>query len=237
MQKYNVLINNLQKEKETILRQVEKAIVVVTPLRKKVPRLGYCYFCDIDITAGFAYKLKEEEQKVLGVETPEGAEFCSQECLLGHCKEYKNREKMRQEEEKKHREKIESDKKLVTKIQEEMTEMTKRINNLESKERELELSTNSDLYQTKESPGFFRRLGQKIGFIKKDSTVSSLEEIRKKKGELKTKLERTEEKLQKVLVILSIDKQIEQKRKKAGGELSYQKREKITTKNQEENED
>src|SRR5947199_1875266 len=137
-QEYNILIDNLQKEKATISRQVEKAVVVVTPLRKKTPKFGYCYFCDIDVTAGFAYKLKEEEQKVLGIETPRGAEFCSQECLLGYCKEYKNREKIRQEEEKKRREKIESDRNLVTKIREEMTKMMREINNLESREKELE---------------------------------------------------------------------------------------------------
>ncbi|CAJ0895076.1 15149_t:CDS:2, partial [Entrophospora sp. SA101] len=85
-QKYRSLIGKLSYEKETILRQVEKKITMVTPLRQKVVKTGYCYFCDISIAADFPYKLRAEEQNTLGIEIAEGAAFCSQECLLGYCK-------------------------------------------------------------------------------------------------------------------------------------------------------
>src|SRR6185369_16485711 len=163
IQKYHLLIKKLREEKETILRQVEKKVMIVAPLRKKAVKSGYCYFCDIGIEADFPYKLKVEEQNTLGIEIAEGAAFCSQECLLNHCKEYKNREKLRQVEEKRNKEKIASDKKMITEIQEQRANLTERINRLEKRERELELSPEGDQVERPENVGFFRRLGQKLG--------------------------------------------------------------------------
>src|SRR2546423_794459 len=109
-QKYTNLLDELQREKETIVRQIEKDIIPITPLQQKNPKEGYCYFCDIRISSGIPFRLTKEEQKVLEVEIVEGAGFCSRDCLLGHCKEHKSREKIRQGEEKKNEEKIESGK-------------------------------------------------------------------------------------------------------------------------------
>src|SRR6185436_8038425 len=51
--KYRSLIKKLGEEKETILRQVEKKTMIVAPLRQKIVKAGYCYFCDISIAADF----------------------------------------------------------------------------------------------------------------------------------------------------------------------------------------
>ena len=98
--KYRALIKKLFEEKETILRQVEKKVVIVTSLRQKIVKTGYCYFCDISIASDFPYKLKAEEQNTLGIEIAKGAAFCSQECLLSYCKEYRKHEELRQKERK-----------------------------------------------------------------------------------------------------------------------------------------
>ena len=161
VEKYNWLIEQLQKEKETIFRQIEKDNLPFTPLRKKVPKAGYCYFCDVSISASFAYKLKKEEQVVLAIEVVEGAEFCSQECLLNYCKEYKKREKSRQDEEEKNKEKIANDRQLVTQIQARLGMLVKKINDLERKERELEITVQMTLPEEKK--GFFYSLGQRLG--------------------------------------------------------------------------
>src|SRR5262249_26263020 len=97
---YKSLLSELQREKETIVRQIEKDTILITPLQQKVPKEGYCYFCDIRISSGIPYRLTREEQGVLEIEIVEGAGFCSQDCLLNYCKEYKGREKTRQEQEK-----------------------------------------------------------------------------------------------------------------------------------------
>lgn len=178
---YRYLLTLLREEKSTILRQIKKELIPIVPLRQKTLKLGYCYFCDISISGGFPYKLKKEEQKVLNIEVIEGAEFCSQECLLSYCKEYKNREKLRQEEEKKSEAKIASDRKLVTEIQGKIGNLVKRINELEGKEKELELSVENIRGEENKNIGFFRRLGQKIGLAKKTTPHSLLEEAKKKK--------------------------------------------------------
>ncbi|CAG8476794.1 884_t:CDS:2 [Ambispora leptoticha] len=113
IQKYSDLREDFRKEKEGVSRQLEKSTVSVTPLQQKVPKEGYCYFCDTKISLGVPYQFSKEEQKVLEVEIAEKAGFCSKECLLGHCKEYKKRENLYREEEKKVEQKIENDKKLV----------------------------------------------------------------------------------------------------------------------------
>lgn len=154
IQKYRVLIKKLGEEKETILRQAEKKIIISTPLRQKIVKTGYCYFCDISIAEGFPYKLSREEQNTLGIEITKGATFCSQKCLLDYCKEYKNREKLRQEEEKRSKEKIDKDRQMVTEIQKQMSHLTERINRLERKERELELTPESDQIEKPENAGF-----------------------------------------------------------------------------------
>ncbi|CAG8583337.1 9068_t:CDS:1 [Cetraspora pellucida] len=214
IQEYHLLIKKLREEKETILRQKEKKKIIITPLRQKAVKTGYCYFCDISIATDFPYKLKMEEQNTLGIEIVEGAAFCSQECLLNYCKEYKNREKMRQEEEKKNKEKIARDRQMITEIQGQIANLTSRINRLEQRERELELLPESYQVERPENTGFWRRLGQKLGLAKKPSPLSRLERVRKLKGELSIQLEKTGEKLQKSLIILSLDEQKEQERKR-----------------------
>ena len=224
IQKYHSLIKRLGEEKATISRQVEKRVMVVTPLRKKAVKSGYCYFCDISIEADFPYKLKAEEQNTLGIEIAEGAVFCSQECLLNHCKEYKNREKLRQAEEKKNKEKIAQDKKMITEIQGQMANLTERINRLERRERELELSPEGDQVERPENAGFFRRLGQKLGLVKKPNPLSKLERVRKLKGELNIQLEKKGEELQKSLILLSLDEQKEKERKRLEEKVLLEKR-------------
>ncbi|CAJ0914563.1 1298_t:CDS:10 [Entrophospora sp. SA101] len=228
IEKYRAILRKLGEEKETILRQIEKKVMFVTPLRQKDVKQGYCYFCDISIAAGFPYKLKFEEQKTLEIEVTEGAVFCSQECLLGYCREYKNREKLCQEEEKRNKEKIENDRKKLTEIQERITELTEKINSLERKERELELVPENNPVG-KEEVGFFRRLGQKIGLVKKPNPLSKIERVRKLKGEVRVELEKTGEEFQKCLIILSLDEQKEQERKKLE-ENVFLKKEKIASK-------
>jgi len=231
--KYRSLIKKLLEEKETILRQVEKKITIITPLRQKVVKGGYCYFCDISIAADFPYKLKVEEQNTLGIEIAEGAAFCSQECLLGYCKEYKNREKLRQEEGKRSKEKIEKDKVMIGEIQGRIANLTERINRLERRERELELAPENDQIEKPENRGFWHRFGQKLGLAKKPNPLSRLERIRKIKGELNIQLEKAGEELQKSLIILSLDEQKEKERKNLEGK-AFLERGKITDNEKEE---
>ncbi|CFW93041.1 protein of unknown function [endosymbiont DhMRE of Dentiscutata heterogama] len=232
IQEYHLLIKKLREEKETILRQKEKKKMIVTPLRKKAVKIGYCYFCDISIATDFPYKLKVEEQNTLGIEIVEGAAFCSQECLLNYCKEYKNREKMRQEEEKRNKEKIARDRQMITEIQGQIASLTARINRLEQRERELELLPEGDQVERPENDGFWRRLGQKLGLVKKPSPLSRLERVRKLKGELSIQLEKTGEKLQKSLIMLSLDEQKEEERKRLEKKILLEKN-KLTAKEKE----
>ena len=233
IQKYHLLVKKLREEKETISRQTEKKIMIVTPLRQKTVKSGYCYFCDTSYETDFPYKLKVEEQNTLGISIPEGAAFCSQECLLNYCKEYKNREKLRQEEEKRNKEKIAKDRRAITEIQGRIADLTERINRLERRERELELLPESDQIENPENVGFFRRLGQRLGLVKKPHSLSKLERLRKIKGELNIQLEKTGEELQKSLVILSLDEQKEEERKRLEKKIILEKG-RITTKNKEE---
>ena len=223
IQKYHLLVKKLREEKETISRQMEKKIMIVTPLRQKAVKSGYCYFCDISYETDFPYKLKVEEQNTLGIVIPEGAAFCSQECLLSHCKEYKNREKLRQAEEKRNKEKITQDKKMITEIQGRMASLTERINRLERRERELELLPEGNQIEKPEEAGFLRRLGQKLGLVRKPHPLSKLERIRKLKEELNIELEKTGEELQKSLVILSLDEQKEEERKRLEKKIILEK--------------
>ncbi|CAG8741221.1 36916_t:CDS:2, partial [Racocetra persica] len=232
IQEYHLLIKKLREEKETILRQKEKKKMIVTPLRKKAVKIGYCYFCDISIATDFPYKLKVEEQNTLGIEIAEGAAFCSQECLLNYCKEYKNREKMRQEEEKRNKEKIARDRQMITEIQGQIASLTARINRLEQRERELELLPEGDQVERPENDGFWRRLGQKLGLVKKPNPLSRLERVRKLKGELSIQLEKTGEKLQKSLIMLSLDEQKEEERKRLEKKILLEKN-KLTAKEKE----
>ncbi|CAG8559507.1 9409_t:CDS:2, partial [Cetraspora pellucida] len=232
IQEYHLLIKKLREEKETILRQKEKKKMIVTPLRKKAVKVGYCYFCDISIATDFPYKLKVEEQNTLGIEIVEGAAFCSQECLLNYCKEYKNREKMRQEEEKRNKEKIARDRQMITEIQGQIASLTARINRLEQRERELELLPEGDQVERPENDGFWRRLGQKLGLVKKPNPLSRLERARKLKGELSIQLEKTGEKLQKSLIMLSLDEQKEEERKRLEKKILLEKN-KLTAKEKE----
>jgi hypothetical protein len=60
-----------------------------------------------------------------------------------------------------------------------------------------------------------------------------LERVRKLKGELNIELEKTEEELQKSLIILSLDEQKEKERKNLEGKISLEKG-RITDKDEEE---
>ena len=219
---YNKLLHELQGEKETIVRQIEKDIIPITPLQQKLPKEGYCYFCEIKISSGVPYRLTKEEQEVLEIEIVEGAGFCSQDCLLNHCREYKNRDKIRQEEEKENEEKIRSGKKLITQIQLVVSELIDKINKLEKKEEELEL--NIDTLSSEEKTGFFRRVMQGLGLVKKNDPHTRLAEIKSKRIRLEKKLEKKSEELQKTLVILSVDEQVQRERQSSKKRLFEGKR-------------
>jgi hypothetical protein len=191
-------------------------------LQQKVPKEGYCYFCEIRISSGIPYRLTKEEQGVLEIEIVEGAGFCSQDCLLGHCKEYKNRDKTRQEEEKKNEEKIASGKRLITQVQLAIGDLMNKVNRLERKEKELELDI--DILPSEEKIGFFRRMAQNLGLAKKNSPHAKLAEIKRKKARLKMELEKKNEELQKILVILSVDEQVQKERQGLKKKLLRNKR-------------
>ncbi|WNE40557.1 MAG: hypothetical protein mread185_000014 [Mycoplasmataceae bacterium] len=216
IQSFTILLENLNKEKTTILRQIESKKKFVAPLRQNIFKQGYCYFCEIDITNSFPYKLEEKNNKILGIEIDEKAEFCSQECLLSYCKEYKKKEELRQNEEKKIKGNIENNKKLVSEIQNKMTGLTNELNRLSRKETELEL--NFDNYSTpkkEEAVGFFKRFAQRLGLVKKSDDISPLERVKRKKIEVREQLKISEEELKKALVLLSISKQVEKERQGA----------------------
>jgi hypothetical protein len=219
---YKSLLSELQREKETIVRQVEKDTVLITPLQQKVPKEDYCYFCDIRISSGIPYRLTKEEQGVLEIEIVEGAGFCSQDCLLGHCKEYKNREEALREEEKKSEEKIAGGKKLITQIQLAIADLLSKVNRLENKEKELELDI--DILPAEERLGFFRRIARNLGLVKKSSPHTKLAEIKRKKVRLKMELEKKNEELRKTLVILSVDEQVKKERQGFKKKLLHNKR-------------
>ena len=231
--KYSELIEDLQKEKETILRQMGKENSSITPLRQKDPKSGYCYFDDIGISGSFPYKLGKEEQEVLGIDIPKGAEFCSQECLTGYCKEYKNREKIRQEKERENKSKIEEGKKEVAKIQMSIANLMRRLNKLERKKSLLELSKESFQERSK-NIGFFRRLGQNLGLLKDNSPRSLLERINKTKAILEIQLEENNSKLQNILISLSVDEQVEKEQKKINELFQQEKRKRISFNEQED---
>ena len=102
--------------------------------------------------------------------------------------------------------------------------MTERINRLERREHELELSPESDQIEKPENEGFWCRFGQKLGLVKKPNPLSKLERVRKLKGELNLELEKAGEELQKSLIILSLDEQKENERKKLEGKIFLEKR-------------
>lgn len=234
VQKYNSLLNLLRDEKSTILRQFKREVMSITPLRQKTLKVGYCYFDDISLASGFPYKLEKEEQKVLDIEVPEGAEFCSQECLLGYCREYRKREKLRQEEEKRNKEKIVADRKLVSEIQTGIRDLTKKINELERKERDLMLASGDVWENETKKVGFFQRLGQKFGWVKDNSPRLVLERVKKSKIRLEKELDKKSEDLQKALVNMSVDEQVEKERQKLE-KKHFQEGKKLTFK--EENDD
>lgn len=233
IQKYNGLVNSLQKEKETISRQIEKKedVIPVTFLQQRIPKKGYCYFCDIKIAPGIPYQFSKEEQEILEVKIIEGAGFCSRDCLLNHCKEYKNREEIRQEGDKKIEERIESNKKLITQIYLVIGNLRNRINNLIKREKELKLDI--DILPSEEKIGFFRRVAQNLGLVKKESSPSDkLAEIKRKRLRLGTEIKEKEQFLQQTLLILKVDEK-HQKVRKASEKL-FSKRNSIETKGKEE---
>ena len=224
IQIFNILLEDLNKEKTTILRQIENKKSFVAPLRQKDFKKGYCYFCEIDIADSFSYRIEEKDKRILGVEVNEKARFCSQECLLSYCKEYKNREEIRQNEEKKIKNNIINNKRLVTEIQSKMTDLTTKLNQLERKEKELELNFNEyDFLKKKEEVSFFKRLARSLGLVKKNDNISPLEKVKIKKFQFKDQLKKNEEELKKALVLLSISKQVEEERKGTERRLLQQK--------------
>jgi hypothetical protein len=229
VQQYQALMEKLKEVKGAISRQIGQKAMIVTPIQHKNVKTGYCYFCDVSLAGNFAYKLSKREQSTLGIELAEGVSFCSQKCLWGHCKEYKKREKMRQEEREKIRNKIEKDREVVTEIQGQITNITEKINKLQKREWELELLPESGSAEKPEKPGFFRRLGQKLGLAKKPNPLSKIERVRKLKEELNVQLEKNEEKLKTALIILSLDEQKEEERKRLEKKILLEK-EKIAKK-------
>src|SRR4051794_5561805 len=184
---------------ETIRRQIdEKKVVSLAPFQPKSLKIGYCYLCNIGIGENFSYKLKEEEQRILEIEVVKGAEFCSRKCFLDYCKEYKKHEKLRHEEKKKNRKKIEHDQLLISETQDEITSLIERIDELEKKELRLELVPPEKVREEREKVGFFRRLFQKLGLAKQTDSASLLERVRKEKAELEEKLETSRDRLKSV---------------------------------------
>jgi hypothetical protein len=227
------LLEDLNKEKTTILRQIENKKTFIVPLRQKTPQKGYCYFCEIDISDSFSYRIEEKDKRILGVEINEKARFCSQECLLSYCKEYKKRKEIRQNEERKIKGNIENNKKLVTEIQGRMADLTTKLNHLETKERKLQLNFDDYAFSKKEEEvGFFKRLAQNLGLVKKKDNISPLEKARVIKIELKEQLKKNEEELKTALVFLSISKQVEEERRGIEKQLLQQKE--ITSESEQE---
>jgi hypothetical protein len=139
--------------------------------------------------------LKEEEQRILGIEIVKGAEFCSRKCFLDYCKDYEKHEKFRQEKKKENRGKIEYGQLLISKVQDEITSLIEKIDKLEKKELELEMIPPERIREEKEKVGFFRRLFQKIGLAEKTDPASLLEKVKKQKGELENRLESSRNRL------------------------------------------
>jgi hypothetical protein len=231
IQQYQGLMEKLKKVKGAISRQSGKEVMVVTPLQQKNVKIGYCYFCDVSIADNFAYKLSKREQNTLGIELAEGTAFCSQKCLWSHREEYKKREELRQKEREKIENKVERDRKKVTEIQGQITDLTERINKLQKREWELELSPENSQVEKPENAGFFRRLGRKLGLVKKPNPLSKIERIRKLKEELNVQLEKNEEKLKTALIVLSLDEQKEEERKRLERKALLEKNKFSTNKN------
>ena len=96
---------------------------------------------------------------------------------------------------------------------EEKTNLTEKINKLRKREKELELSL-SDVQLDEPKPGFFRRLGQKLGLVReKGSSQSKLEEARRGKTRVEIELEKVDQNLKKALIALSANEQLEERRK------------------------
>lgn len=234
IERFKALLNDLNKEKMTILRQIENKKTFLSPLRQKHLNEGYCYFCDIDIADSFSYKLEEKNKRILGVEVNEKARFCSQECLLSYCSEYKKREEVRQSEEKKIKNNIENNKKIVSEIQGKMTGLTNELNQLSRRERELELNfDNFSIPKRGEEVGFFKRFAQALGLAKKSENVPLIEKVRRRKIEVREQLKISEEDLKKALVLLSISKQVEEERRGTEKKL-LQQEERISESEQED---
>jgi len=190
------------------------------------------FFDDISISGNFPYKLGKEEQEVLGIDIPKGAEFCSQECLAGYCKEYKNRERLRSEKERENKNKIEEGKKEVAKIQMNIANLMKRLNKLERKKNQLELS--KEIFRGRgKNIGFFRRFGQNLGLLKDNSPRSLLERINKTILVVEIQLDKNNSDLQNVLINLSVDEQVEKEQKKINELFQQEKRKRISVREEE----
>ena len=87
----------------------------------------------------------------------------------------------------------------------------------------MELAPESDQIEKPENVGFWHRLGQRLGLVRKPHPLSKLERVRKLKEELNIELEKTGEELQKSLVILSLDEQKEEERKRLEKKIILEK--------------
>ncbi|CAI2167682.1 18445_t:CDS:2 [Funneliformis geosporum] len=198
IKEWEKLRDALLNEIETIQRQIDETkSTTLIPFQQKSLKLGYCHLCNVNIGENFSYKLKEEEQRILGIEIVKGAEFCSRKCFLDYCKDYEKHEKFRQEKKKENRGKIEYGQLLISKVQDEITSLIEKIDKLEKKELELEMIPPERIREEKEKVGFFRRLFQKIGLAEKTDSASLLEKVKKQKGELENRLEASRNRLKK----------------------------------------
>nr|CAG8433654.1 12616_t:CDS:2 [Entrophospora candida] len=194
--------NSLLNEAETIQRQIdEKKGVSLSSFQHKDLKLGYCYLCNVSIGKDFSYKLREEEQRIWEIDIAKGAEFCSRKCFLNYCKEYRRHQELRQKEKKENRKRIEHDQVLISKIQSKITNLIERIDKLEKKEMELELTP----------PEKIQEENKKI------------EEVKAEKSKLESELEVSQGELKDVWIKLAADKQEEQQHLESEKKLLQQK--------------
>ncbi|KLL02520.1 MAG: hypothetical protein MRERC_1c126 [Mycoplasmataceae bacterium RC_NB112A] len=213
--KYQNLIRILKKQESTIAEQMRKRIIPIIPFRQELPEENRCYYCKIDISGSFSYQLGKEVQIASNVRVVEGARFCSQECLYKYCEKYRKWNHDRQIKREKHQSKIACNKRILTQLQEEETNLQKRINDLERREQ-----VTKDLYDEEirekmltrgiKKPSRWQRFLQKLGIKKTNSTLDNLQRIKKLKQECKLELVKKQDLIGQVLLKLEIDKKFEE---------------------------
>ena len=86
--RYQNLLEALNKKKSFIAEQRRKKTIPIVPFHQEDPQTGYCYSCKVDINNKFSYQLEKELKEVLKIRIVEGAKFCSKDCLSKYCKKY-----------------------------------------------------------------------------------------------------------------------------------------------------